>query len=323
MSHTGIISEMSGSSMSMLLCRAWPLNAGASPIIHCILACQCIIQATICMSLRIRPLHSNINLLRTFGKARATLYKHGYSLNVPRPHYRNAFGRSIYSTKQCPTNRRHNKLFRPQLGSQISNGGCHRQSTAGTPPEVPAALPASANLLSWPRYAKQIPWQICTGTHLRRQSCRLCTPPLLGCLGTASLLEKCFSDRERLEFAGVIGMRSLCCQNVVSPACSTSACLLPAEGRPLQDSTGQNAAASMRITPWPTGSASAKSFRGCKDSKLPMHIRKARTPGESLQLVLKHEKLPSVLQLMQKSLQSLANQSHVCAATPVRTAWEV
>jgi hypothetical protein len=196
-------------------------DAGASPIIHCILACQCIIQATLCMSLRICPLHSNINLLRTFGKARATLCKHGNSLNVPRSHYRNACGRSIYSTKQCPTNERHIKLFRPQLGSQISNGGCHRQSTAGTPPEVPAALPASANLLSWPRYAKQIPWKICTGTHLGRQSCRLCTPPLLGCLGTASLLAKYF--RELLEFAGVKGMRLLCCQNVVSFACSTSA----------------------------------------------------------------------------------------------------
>ena len=128
------------------------------------------------------------------------------------------------------------------------------------------------------------------GTHLGRQSCRLCTPPLLGCLGTASLIEKCFRDRERLEFAGVTGMRSLCCQNVVSFACSTSACSLPAKGRPLQDSTGQKAAASMRISPWPTGSASAKSLRGCKDSKLPMHTRKTRTPGESLQKVLKHVK---------------------------------
>jgi hypothetical protein len=128
------------------------------------------------------------------------------------------------------------------------------------------------------------------GTHLGRQSCRLCTPPLLGCLGAASLLEKCFRDRELLEGAGVNGMRSLCCQNVVSPACSTSACLLPAEGRPLQNSKGQNAAASMRISPWPKGSASAKSFRGCKDSKLPMHSRKTRTPGESLQNVLKHVK---------------------------------
>lgn len=266
------------------------------------------------MSLRIRPLHSNINLLRTFGKARATLCKHGNSLNVPRPQCRNAFGRSIYSTKECPTSRRHIRLFRPQLGSQISNGGCHRQSTAGTPPEVPAALPASANLFSWPRYAKQIPWQICTGTHLGRQSCRLCTPPLLGCLGTASLLAKYF--RELLEFAGVKGMRSLCCQNVVSFACS-----LPAKGRPLQDSTGQKAAASMRISPWPTGSASAKSFRRCKDSKLPMHTRKTRTPGESLQKVFKHVKANTGATIDHCYL--FLNQLHVCAATPVGTAWEV